>query len=82
MTRIAIIARSCSVVKLPATCSTMLGTFLSDYDGRLKLDDTLVRMRQECDMVKEQIREWLKVHYKIEPPRGIHPPPRPTIIRP
>jgi hypothetical protein len=53
------------------TCSTMLGTFLMDYDGRLKLDDTLMRMRQECDLVKEQLREMLKVRYKIEPPHGI-----------
>lgn len=71
-----------SIFSMLLTCSTMLGTFLSDYDGRLKLDDTLLRMRQEADQVKEQIREMLKVRYKIEPPRGIHAPPRPTIFRP
>jgi len=71
-----------SIFGMLLTCSTMLGTFLSDYDGRLKLDDTLMRMRQECDQFKEQVREWMKVRYKIEPPRGIHPAPRPTIYRP
>ena len=71
-----------SIFGMLLTCSTMLGTFLSDYDDRLKLDDTLMRMRQECDQVKEQVREWMKVRYKIEPPRGIHPAPRPTIYRP
>jgi hypothetical protein len=71
-----------SIFGMLLLCSTMLGTFLSDYDGRLKLDDVLMRMRAECEQVKEQVREWMKVHYKIEPPRGIHPPPRPMIIRP
>ena len=71
-----------SIFGMLLTCSTMLLTFLSDYDSRLKLDDTLMRMRQECDQVKEQVREMLKVRYKIEPPRGIHAPPEPTIYRP
>jgi hypothetical protein len=64
------------------TCSVMLGTFLLDYDGRLKLDDVLMRMRGECDRVKEQLREMLKARYKIEPPRGVYPAPKPTIYRP
>jgi hypothetical protein len=71
-----------SIFSMLLTSSTMLATFLSDYDGRLNLDDTLMRMRCECDQVKEQIREMLKVRYKIEPPRGIHAPPKPTIFRP
>jgi hypothetical protein len=71
-----------SIFTMLLSCSTMLGTFLSDYDGRLKLDETLMRMRQECDQFKEQVREMLKVHYKIGPPRGVHAPPRPTIYRP
>jgi hypothetical protein len=71
-----------SIFGMLLTCSTMLGTFLSDYDNRLKLDDTLMRMRQECDRFKEQVREWMKVRYKIEPPRGIHAAPKPTIFRP
>jgi hypothetical protein len=64
------------------SCSTMLGVFLSDYDGRLKLDDTLMKMRGGCDRVKEQVREMLKCRYKIEPPGGVHPAPRPVIFRP
>lgn len=64
------------------SCSTMLGVFLSDYDGRLKLDDTLMKMRGECDRIKEQIREMLKARYKIEPPGGVHPAPKPVIFRP
>jgi hypothetical protein len=64
------------------SCSTMVGTFLGDYDGRLKLDDTLLRMRGESDRIKEQLREMLKVRYKIKPPRGIHPAAGPTIYRP
>jgi hypothetical protein len=64
------------------SCWTMVGTFLNDYDDRLKLDDTLMRMRGECDRSKEQLREMLKVRYRIEPPRGVYPAPRPTIYRP
>lgn len=71
-----------SIFGMLLTCSTMLFTFLTDYDSRLKLDDILMRMREECNQVKEQVREWLKVRYKIEPPRGIHAPPKPTIYRP
>jgi hypothetical protein len=71
-----------SIFGMLLTCSTMLLTFLSDYDGRLKLDDILMRMREECNQVKEQVREWLKVRYKIEPPRGIHSAPKPTIFGP
>jgi hypothetical protein len=71
-----------SIFGMILTCSTMLLTFLTDYDSRLKLDDILMRMREECNQAKEQVREWLKVRYKIEPPRGIHPAPKPTIYRP
>lgn len=71
-----------SIFGMLLTCSTMLGTFLSDYDNRLKLDDKLMRMREECDQFKEQVREMLKIRYDIKPPCGIHPPPRPTIFRP
>jgi hypothetical protein len=62
-------------------CWTMLEVFIGDYDGRLKFDDTLRRMRVECDRVKEQLREKLKAKYKIEPPRGIHTAPKPVIFR-
>jgi hypothetical protein len=71
-----------SIFGMLLTCSTMLFTFLSDYDGRLKLDDTLVRMREECNQFKEQVRGMMKARYNIDPPHGIHPPPRPTIYRP
>ena len=64
------------------TCWTMLEVFLSDYDARLKFDDTLMKMRGECDRVKEGLREMLKVRYKIEPPGGVHPAPKPVIFRP
>lgn len=64
------------------SCSTMLGVFLSDYDSRLKLDDTLMKMRGECDRVREHLREMLKVRYKIDPPGGVHPAPKPVIYRP
>jgi hypothetical protein len=64
------------------TCWTMLDVFLSDYDARLKFDDTLMKMRGECDRVKEGLREMLKARYKIEPPGGVHPAPKPVIFRP
>jgi hypothetical protein len=56
-------------------------TFFNDYDGRLKLDDQLRRMRDEFEAYKERLREKLKVRYAVEPPGGIHRP-RPTIYRP
>ncbi len=71
-----------SIFGMLLTCSTMLETFLRDYDDRLKLDDNLMRMRENCNQVKERIRETLKARYNIAPPRGIHPPPRTTIYRP
>lgn len=71
-----------SIFTMLLTDSTMQLTFLNDYYGRLKLDDTLMRMREECEQVREQVREWLKIHYKIDPPRGVHAPPKPTIFRP
>ena len=33
-------------------CSTMENVFFSDYEDRLKLDDTLMSMRRECDRFK------------------------------
>jgi hypothetical protein len=63
------------------SCSTRLGVFLNDYDNRLKLDNTLMQMRSECDRDKEQIREMLKRRYKIEPPKGIYPAPKPVLFR-
>lgn len=63
------------------TCSTMEQTLFSDYDGRLKLDIELMRMRAESDKYKEWLRERLKTRFNIPPPGGIHQP-KPTIYRP
>jgi len=64
------------------TCATMEQTFFNDYEGRLKLDNDLMRMRGEFDRYKEQLRQIVIARYKLEPPRGIHPAPKPTIYRP
>lgn len=64
------------------TCSTMEQTFFSDYEGRLKLDNELMRMRGEFDRYKEQLRQMLIKRYKVEPPSGIYPPPAARIYRP
>lgn len=64
------------------TCSTMEQTFFSDYEGRLKLDNELMRMRGEFDRCKEQLRQMLIKRYKVEPPSGIYPPPAARIYRP
>jgi hypothetical protein len=64
------------------TCSTMEQTLFNDYDSRLKLDNDLMRMRGVFDRYKEQLREMLKVRYRLGPPSGVHPAPKPTIYRP
>lgn len=64
------------------TCATMEQTFLSDYEGRLKLDNDLMRMRDEFDKYKEQLRQIVITRYKVEPPSGVYPPPKPTIYTP
>jgi tetratricopeptide (TPR) repeat protein len=71
-----------SLFSMLLTCSTMDQTLFNDYDSRLKLDNDLMRMRGEFDRYKERLREILKVRYKVEPPGGIHPAPKPTIYRP
>lgn len=71
-----------SLFSMLLTCSTMEQTLFNDYDSRLKLENDLVRMRGEFDRYKERLREILKVRYKVEPPSGIHPAPKPTIYRP
>lgn len=63
-------------------CSTMEQTLFGDYEGRLKLDIELMRMRGEFDKYKEQLRQMLIKRYKVEPPSGIYPPPAATIYRP
>ena len=64
------------------SCSTMENVFFGDYEDRLKLDDTLMRLRRKCDRFKENLRQRLIARYKIEPPGGIHAAPKPTIYRP
>jgi hypothetical protein len=64
------------------TCFTMERTLFNDYDSRLKLDDTLVRMRGEFDRYKENVRQTLIARYGLQPPGGVHEAPRPTIYRP
>jgi len=70
-----------SLFSLLLTCSTMERTFYGDYQNRLQFDETLIRMRRESEQLKEQLREYGKVHYKIEPPFGIHIP-KPVIFSP
>jgi len=64
------------------TCSTMENVFFGDYEDRLKLDDTLMKMRRDCDRVKEHLRQAIIAKYKIEPPGGVHTAPKPVIYRP
>jgi hypothetical protein len=64
------------------TCSTMEQILFSDYEGRLKLDNELMRMRGEFDKYKEQLRQMLIKRYNVEPPSGIYPPPAARIYRP
>ena len=59
----------------------MENTFYTDYKTRLQFDEPLVRMRAEFEHLKEQLREYMKAHYKIELPYGIHIP-KPVIFRP
>jgi hypothetical protein len=64
------------------TCSTMEQILFSDYEGRLKLDNELMRMRGEFDKYKEQLRQMLIKRYNVEPPSGIYPAPAARIYRP
>jgi len=57
-----------SLFSMLLTCFKMEATFFSDYDDRLKLDHVLVRMRTEFEQYKEHVREYLKAHYKVDPP--------------
>lgn len=71
-----------SLFRMLLTCSTMERLLFSDYESRLKLDDQLMRMRDERHKYQEQLREKLKARYNVQPPGGIYPAPRPTIFRP
>jgi hypothetical protein len=67
-----------SLFSLLLTCFTMEQVFYRDYQTRLQFDETLIRMRKEFEQLKGQLREYMKVHYKIEPPFGIHIPQKPV----
>jgi hypothetical protein len=60
-----------SLFSMLLTCSTMERTMYGDYNGRLKLDDVLLRMRSEFERYKEQLREVLKIRYNLKPPDSI-----------
>jgi len=47
---------------------TMERTLFVDYESRLKLDDTLLKMRGEFVISKEQLRRILIVRYNVPPP--------------
>lgn len=51
-------------------------TLSSDYDDRLKLDDALLRMRQEFEVRKETLRRKLIRRFNLKPP------PSPLIVNP
>jgi hypothetical protein len=63
------------------TCSTMEQILFSDYEGRLKLDNDLMRVRGELDKYKEQLRQILIKRYNVEPPSGVYPLPAARIYR-
>jgi len=70
-----------SLFSLLLTCFTMEQTFYADCKTRLQFDETLIRMRADFEQLKEQVREEIKVRYKLEPPSGIQIP-KPVIFRP
>jgi hypothetical protein len=70
-----------ALFSLLLTCYTMERTFYGDFQNRLQFDEALVRMRGEFEQLKEQLREFMKARYKIEPPFGIHIP-KPVIFKP
>src|SRR5579871_890121 len=50
------------------TCFVMEDTFYTDFEGRLKLDIALVKMRKEFAELKERLRKELIIKHKIQPP--------------
>ena len=48
-------------------CFTMEQTLFLDYENRLQLDDTLLKMRAEFENRKEQLRRDLIVRYEVPP---------------
>lgn len=57
-----------SLFSMLLTCFTMEQTFFNDYESRLELDYVLVEMRKRFERYKEEVREDLKIRYKVEPP--------------
>jgi len=66
-----------SLFSLLLACFTMERTLFSDYEDRLKLDDGLMRMRDEFERYKEQLRRKLIIRYQVKPTKSerlIHAP--------
>ncbi|MGO9519609.1 MAG: hypothetical protein ACLPND_21435, partial [Candidatus Korobacteraceae bacterium] len=51
------------------TSFVMENTFFDDYKTRLQLDIELVKMRQEFETYKEQLRQLLIRRYEVAPPK-------------
>jgi hypothetical protein len=51
-------------------------TLYSDFDDRLKLDDALLRMRQEFEVRKETLPRKVIQRFNLKPP------PSPLIVNP
>lgn len=58
-----------SLFSMLLACFTMERTLFSDYEDRLRLDDGLVRMRNEFERYKEQLGRDLIVRYQVKPPK-------------
>jgi hypothetical protein len=63
-----------SLLAMLLPCSTMEKTLFNDFESRLKLDDGLMRMRDEFERRKERLRRELIVRYDIKPPRKLAKP--------
>ncbi len=70
-----------SLFSMLMACVTMEQLLFDDYESRLKLDIELMRLKGEFDRKKEELREKIKVKYKVEPPSPIQIP-KPIIFRP
>lgn len=58
-----------SLFSMLLACFTMERTLFSDYQDRLKLDDGLMRKRDEFERYKEQLRRTLINLYQVKPPK-------------
>jgi hypothetical protein len=50
------------------TCLVMEHTFYQDFGPRLQLDGRLMRMRQDLEVFKEELRSKIIARYQIKPP--------------